>query len=310
MENEKHQTSIPSTESIKEHWTDITDWYAIHMSNSFTHFSSLLYNSVVDPQSPPQLILDLACGDGKIACDLVLLKPESCKLLSTDLVPDMCSITAKRLQNLADRLSQGKLHGIKSDICSFISSKDAGPWNGTGVKFDSIKVEVQCASNEDLKQVIPENDCVDAIIACLSLHIVSSPETMLSECFRVLKKGCKAVFSVWGSSEGDIPFALINQAKDKYDPESRKGEQRSLFHLNSRPDTVALLQKAGFANVTSWESFTPFSPQANENLKKEIIGAVSKHPQQLKYVEKAYEKFDKEHRTGGLNVLFVVGTKP
>lgn len=312
MEQEaQEERKAPTTEWIKEHWTNITDWYAAQMSNSFIHLSSLYYNSVTDPQNPPKLIVDLACGDGKISADLVLLKPEQCTLLATDLVPDMCAITVKRLRNLADRFTQGKLQGIRSDICySHIWSKETDPWNNAGVKFESLGVEVQCASNEDLKAVLPNDGGVDAIIASLSLHIVSNPEAMLSECLRVLRTGGKAIFTVWGSSEGEVPFALINRAKDKFDPDSRKGEQRSLFHLNSRRDTVALLQKAGFCDVTSWESFTPFSKATNQGLKNEFTEAVSNKPELLHFVKEAFESWDREHKTGGLNMLFVVGTKP
>jgi ubiquinone/menaquinone biosynthesis C-methylase UbiE len=80
---------------------------------------------------------------------------------------------------------------------------------------------------ENLLGILDESQ--DVYFASSVLHIVENPEKMISEAYRILKKGGKAGFSVWGDPEKSSFFTIINNAiiKCGYEPE----EKRFFFDL-------------------------------------------------------------------------------
>ena len=61
-----------------------------------------------------------------------------------------------------------------------------------------------------------EDEQFDVIVSNLCLQLVCSPENMISEAFRVLKKGGNAGFSVWGKKEYSKHFHAIEEIFKKY----------------------------------------------------------------------------------------------
>ena len=230
----------------------------------------------------------------------------------------MCRINGVRLNLLAERIARNDLSGIRTEVSySFVDKKELPAWPESGIQVPSLNAEVYCASNEDLRKILPTDESVDGIISSLSLHIVTSPELMLGECHRVLKKGKKAIFTVWGRKEGDIPFNLFNLAKESVLGKNQDTIQiRTPFHLNDRSETIKMMEKSGFVDVTTWESFAPLNKQAIQHYRKQLLseaeakiqGAEQKEAVK-KYITEQFDTWDQTHRTPGMNVLFFLATK-
>lgn len=92
----------------------------------------------------------------------------------------------------------------------------------------------------------------DRLWANYVLHLVNDPDVTLRECFRVLKKGGIAVFSVWGRPENSPKFRLAENAKSKI---GFPTPLSPLFHLCDKDKLRERLLKAGFSKVFSWYQF-------------------------------------------------------
>ena len=86
------------------------------------------------------------------------------------------------------------------------------------------------ANNESLPF---EDASFDAYIANLSLMLVDNHKNMLSEAYRVLKSGCYAGFSVWGSEENSNAFRFVKNTLKNLGYEFPEGS-RTHFHLNDK----------------------------------------------------------------------------
>jgi len=129
--------------------------------------------------------------------------------------------------------------------------------NLTGVNF-------LVANNESL----PFPDAkFDRYIANLSLHIVESPETMLSEAYRVLKPNSIAAFSVWGRKEYHTFFGMIGRTMKELEIEL-PAKKRSQFHLEDQEKLKALIKDAGFSNLLTYYVGVPVNLLNAEEAKK------------------------------------------
>ena len=89
---------------------------------------------------------------------------------------------------------------------------------------------------------------------------------MLSEAYRVLESGGKAIFSVWGDKEGSELFTVRGEAIEEEALDLPK--VRSNFHLNNKEKSMKMLEESGFVNVKSWQIFVPIKPMNDEELKE------------------------------------------
>lgn len=92
----------------------------------------------------------------------------------------------------------------------------------TEFHYPDFNITLKNLNCEDLCGVSEESQ--DLYFASSVLHIVESPKKMIAEAYRVLKKGGKAGFSVWGDPEKSTFFTIINNAALKfgYDAEEKR----------------------------------------------------------------------------------------
>ena len=90
-----------------------------------------------------------------------------------------------------------------------------------------------------------EDEQFDVVVSNLCLQLVSSPQNMVSESFRVLKKGGYAGFSVWGKKEYSKHFHATEEILKKngiFFPPTR-----SNYKISENVDELkSLFEKNGF----------------------------------------------------------------
>ena len=99
-----------------------------------------------------------------------------------------------------------------------------------------------------------EDNQFDAYIANMSLMIVTHPERMLAEAYRVTKPGAISAFTVWGTQERCTYLSILFDTVQEYCTES---QARSNFHLNDRDQLRQLVLRAGYRQVFVYHYDTP-----------------------------------------------------
>jgi len=96
------------------------------------------------------------------------------------------------------------------------------------------------------------SESFDCYISNMSMMIVPDYKKQIHECFRVLKKGSFACFTVWGRPEETISMTVIGQAREALG--GPKYETPGYFHITQNWDEVRKeFIKAGFhKSVKSW----------------------------------------------------------
>lgn len=79
--------------------------------------------------------------------------------------------------------------------------------------YDKLKLTVSQANAQDLTEY--KSDYFDCYLANLVILAVPDPVQMCKEAFRVIKKGSKAIFSVWGRLENSPVFNVVVQSMKK-----------------------------------------------------------------------------------------------
>jgi len=255
--------------SIEEFWQRIGKNYSKNSAN-YIVFKGLLMASFLDLQNA-QNVVEVGCGDGRISVELALRKRVDAQLTLVDLAGIMCNLTATKVRKLAQLIEQPfgmlnfeeKLEELEASEIDFIEP----------VIIPELNVSIHKGSNENLESIVNSNS-TDIYIASLSLHIVTNPERMIAEAYRVLRTGGKAIMSVWGAKEGSTRFTIVS------DVIAREGittlESRSNFHLNNKDSTINLFEKAGFKNVIGWTEFVP-QKRIEEDLLKQQITESMRH---------------------------------
>jgi len=99
-----------------------------------------------------------------------------------------------------------------------------------------------------------ESASIDRYLANYVLHLTPEPLNMLNECYRILKPGGRAGFSVWGRPEYSPRFTIVDNVFDSF-IRSEKVE-RSNFHLCDKDKTIELIKSVGFSKVYGWYTMT------------------------------------------------------
>lgn len=210
-------------------------------------------------------IIEVGAGGGDLSLEIMLRKKKDAHLLVSDLSHKMCSIAYQRLSYLKKLAStpfgminfQEKIKNLDLQLESeFDSSRSIIGMNTT----------VARANNEDLSSIAPSYQ-YDCYIASLSLMLVADPLKMLSEAYRVLKKGGKAIFSVQGAREGMTYFTLFEDALEKSSFQVLDLSRRA-YHLSNKQLTIFMLEETGFKNVKTWEIKVPLRIEGDQQIRK------------------------------------------
>lgn len=132
--------------------------------------------------------------------------------------------------------------------------------------FKDFNTECRIASNLELSQKI-KSETIETLISCFSLHLVPDRLIMAQECFKVLKPGGKAGFSIWGTQTETNYFDLVEKKISQIQgKEFLKGHETSHWYLGQGDRLRILLEKAGFVDIKICEKFIPFRPFGESEL--------------------------------------------
>jgi ubiquinone/menaquinone biosynthesis C-methylase UbiE len=309
---EKKEFKIPSTQQIKQKWDSFSTIYT-SMARNFEGLGIHLANFIQFQKA--DVIYDMGCGGGNIAFQLCLSKKPTTRLVCSDLAPNMMRILSHRFDSLQDHLRRGQLLGVHQIPHCPMDIKSV-EWTGHK-RWEDLNVDAFEADNEDVSKVFSQGGEVDCLIANLSIHIVNSPEKMMSEMHRVLKTGGKTIFTVWGSQENSEFFMVSTRAQALFSPPPPGEKVRDHWYLNDRTMVIDLMKKQGFGDIRVWETFVPFLLDNNMienwlNGDAEVLsnGDHDKKAKILKYFrEEVHRITEKNMLPLGLNVLVFTGTK-
>eukprot|EP01017_Pseudomicrothorax_dubius_P025374 TRINITY_DN2739_c0_g1_i1.p1 TRINITY_DN2739_c0_g1~~TRINITY_DN2739_c0_g1_i1.p1 ORF type:complete len:282 (+),score=40.31 TRINITY_DN2739_c0_g1_i1:744-1589(+) len=268
---------VDSTAEIKAQWDAFANLYEKTADVNLFPVALTLINMINVEEARD--IVEVGCGTGKLSQEILRRRRPDARLTSTDISSEMISKTRARL------LAAGPVPNL----------------------------EIREEDNEALVSI--SDNTTDAYIAALSLHIVSDPEKMLSEAFRILRPGGRAIFSIWGRPENSPIFNIPRQVLAELGiPQKR----RDNFHLGSDLEGLRkLLEKQGFTNVIAWYQFAPFREGSPEEfsefylqrLLKNFSGEQAAQIEQ-KSLDKVRQLFSEKHEPLGLECLIVMGSKP
>lgn len=254
-------------------------------------------------------ILEESCGGGKSLPVVLSMKKRECEYWVSDFSENMLTLASKRMEY------------IERDLVGNLQFWDKSCFDPTVKKnwqeeFPKSRTFLRLLDNENLVGI--ENETFDIVFSNLSLHLVTHPEKMLDEAFRVVKKGGKVGFSVWGGKEKSKFFTTVPMVLKKYGVELPN--DRSNFHLNEREKVMKMMTEAGFKNVLCWYQFFPFNfDEEGEyekilegKMNKMLIDSINDEEKRKEARKEILEEFMKPIRNCepvGLEALIVIGRK-
>lgn len=313
MENkEKPETKV---DPLLSKWNLIASYYSDTFSSLLVPTGVLLAN--LTGVEKADIVIDAACGDATIATELILRKKPKAKLYMNDFSQQMCRLAGLRLNRLNTIIKerkeilgfQNKIFDIKLD-----ADLDLTPFEKNGRKYEALNTELHLCKNEELTHI--EDGTVDSYVANLSLQIVPDPEKMLKECLRVLKKGGKAAFSVWGKNEGVNSFNIGEVVMEELGLDFSQKGQRTDWYLNDKKKLDKLLLDAGFTVVKSFYNFVPSVHMSQEHIEKASRKTLKlmplpkeMHEDFIRLMKENIKKIDDENEMFGFSLLIAVVTK-
>ena len=204
---------------LKEYWDDFGNIY----SELFEYSTQPMLYSLITSLKVYEAnkILEESCGGGKSLSLVLSLKKKDCEYWVSDLSENLLSLTSKRMEY------------IEKDFVGNLQFWDKSCFEPNVKKswqedFPKSNTFLRLLNNESLVGL--ENQSFDIVFSNLSLQLVENPEKMLNEAYRVLRKGGKAGFTVWGRKENSkffttVPFVLRRNGV-------QLPNERSNFHLS------------------------------------------------------------------------------
>ena len=305
----------PSTEEIEKRWNKFCFNYSEFGAKYFRASALQMFDFVQAQKS--DVILEMGCGDGTATIDFALMKRKDAKLICNDIARNMCIITVGRLRHLAQLEKSQSTTGYRDKVFSQEQDLSTIQFVGEAETVTELNTTVVHGNNEQLGSHVADMS-VDTLIASLSLHIVSSPQAMLQESFRLLKHGGQAIYSVWGQRDNSYQFVSVEKTKEKFGiPPSTK---RNSWHLNNKEALIQMVTDAGFVDVLAWEQFIPFIKADPATRKQEYRYLLEvdwtenlrdKLDEAVEYLFNLQEDvYNRLHFPVGLNLLYVTGRKP
>ncbi|KAK5583420.1 hypothetical protein RB653_005013 [Dictyostelium firmibasis] len=204
---------------------------------AFLLITSLGITKQFDSCCKSKSILEVACGPGagtKLCLDY---KIDSTKLISTDISNEMIQLTKEKL-------------GMSGETNEIIEK--------------NFKIQ-QC----NAEQLPYEDGSFDRYFSNFCLHLVTSPEKMLREAYRVLESGGIAAFSVWGRPENSNQFTIVKKMAEEIS--LNLAHSRSPFHLNDTNKIRQMALDAGFSRVLVGHTFVNSPIQNGEEFSEVFL---------------------------------------
>lgn len=247
---------IPSTEDVKSQWNAYSDLYSKKFEKNTFPFAISLSSMLQIFEEKPAKILEIASGPGAFSRYLSQNLDYECTVSAFDISEEMVSIA----KSLATKYPS----------------------------MPNVKVSYEVGNSEELTTVADES--IDAYIANLCIHLTSSPEKMLQELKRVLKKGKRFGLSVLAPAErvtfvSTVP-AVLKELEEEIPALKPTKVMRSPFHLGKREDLMKLVEEAGLEVDYCWYQQSGVNNMTLEDYEFGMLQA----PQYKKLLEKLTEE--------------------
>jgi len=231
--------TLNESSEIEKYWDKACVTYSNNLEMSAAPYALLLASQTKAENA--KNVLEVGAGSGMGAMLIrQILKPGSIYCCS-DISKGMLDLFKKRCEN--SDFAYNPNNSIEFHYDDTYSSKISPSKH----EKSGISLQVYKSDNENL----PFNDsCFDSYIAAVSLHIVSNPAKMLTECHRVLKKGGIAAFSIpclTRNATGN-PFMAVH--KKVAQNNLKLNPMWSIMKLSENElDLQTMLQKAEFKEI-------------------------------------------------------------
>lgn len=247
---------VMTSNELKLFWNEFSNSYVNKMEHELLPSYISLFNiSNMKNTSIEDKILELSIGGG-YGFKFLLENTESKTVFGGDISEEMINIANERIKTINPKSIQSK------------------------------QVKISIIDNENLSFF--NDNSIDKVISGMSLHLVSSPEKMIKETFRILtkKKNSSVAFSIWGRPENNFLFTFVPNILKKY---IDLPLIRSNFHISSKDKLNFLMKDAGFRNI--YIDFVRF-PSGFSTI--EDMETVVNSPLYLRLIENIKEKDLKE----------------
>lgn len=205
----------PTAEEVKQMWNAFASTYVQVLEKTNLQLGlSLTRMLQIDSAKN---IVEIGCGSGILAVDLLQTLPKGVKYTSIDISEEMIKTAEARKQALASKLNE-------------------------------IDHKFVLTNGEDLSFIPDES--IDVYFSPLCLHLTPDPDKALKEAMRVLKKGGKIGFSVLGSYDRCEFFKIFDDSLREFNIEF--GGRRSMFRFGEREALIKLAQDNGFEVDFCW----------------------------------------------------------
>lgn len=261
--------NIPPTPKIQAKWDGVSELYdevlsggTLNLSNNFTQLMKIPYC---------KNILEMGCGNGDYSCDIITQKGPDSKYTAFDLAPKFVNMANAKLSYL-DKNHENYLQAL-NDVKAR-RSPNIVEMTENVVHFKNLNTTLAIADAENLDSKLAPDNSFDAVFGNCVLQIVSDPEAMLKQVYKVMAPGGRAGFTVWGAKEGSDFMTIVPSCfmkVEKFKEMMTKANGRSLWHLNDTKKVLDHMESVGFKNCRSMELFTYYTfcgAKGDELLKK------------------------------------------
>ncbi|KRX06268.1 hypothetical protein PPERSA_06239 [Pseudocohnilembus persalinus] len=303
--NQEKNQQTKSYEELEKYWDNFSTKYTTLISSC----QSGLYCNMISmlKVERSKKILETAIGPAYMLPHLIQRVQKGTEITITDLSTKFLAIAEKRTDIFLNDPYSNLYNFDIETLPNFQQTR----------KYDKLNLTIQKENSENLSF---SDESFDTYISSLCLQLTLDPKKMLKEAHRVLQKGGRAVFSVWGDFDKSTCFSIIPKILEKFE-KVEKSKERSNFHLNDKEKLIQMAKDAGFSNIITFNTFTPMNFILNENdidqflkiPKNQQDALLAGEENKEKVIEEAKKQIQKiifeEHRTIGMDILVLVCDK-
>lgn len=219
---------------------------------------------------PNACILEVGCATG-VGTEIVaksMLKKGSL-LVASDFSKNMVDLMFERFDN--SDFGKIPVNQFIKDTCNYVDQCEK-QIDLSGLQNKDHRVVLGCQASGSR---LPFADSVfDCYVANMVLQLIDDPNKMLSECFRVLKKGGTCCFTVWGRKEETLNFSIVEMAMRKLGrPMPQSSGQPSNFDIGEQlAEVKKTMNRLGFCNLKHWYQYVNFVPMTGREFFENRLG--------------------------------------